>query len=159
VKVGTSARPNFRKVCIAHTPHTTRYKGLQYTPPRYILQYMAKAFSVRIDDELLASAKAAAALAGESFSAYVSGALRLRMNGARSIIEAPMSEDAVSRGTHGLEPLRGGTVRDKPKANPVSPMPPEVKAAARPRYQVDPAECRHAFRDRSQKCYACGDQR
>ena len=51
---------------------------------------MTAAFSVRIDPDLLDESKTAAVTAGESFTAYVSGALRLRNSGGASLLDQPM---------------------------------------------------------------------
>jgi hypothetical protein len=95
------------------------------------MQYMTTAFSVRLADELLAESKAKALEAGESFTAYVAGALRARNSGAASILTQPM----VPRET------------------------PQVEAHPSSWTRPTPETCAHPFRDNQNRCRVCGEQR
>ena len=65
---------------------------------------MTAAFSVRIPTDLLAESKAKAFEAGESFTAYVSEALRIR-NGAPSLLDQPMNPVLAPRETRATQDL------------------------------------------------------
>ena len=76
------------------------------------MQYMTKSVAIRLDEDLVSSAKEASRAAGESFTAYVAGALRLRLNGTVSILTSAMEPRA-----------------ELPLEPPAVPRPPLVLAA------------------------------
>ena len=100
---------------------------------------MTAAFSVRIDPELLNDAKKAAAKAGVSFTAYVSGALRLRMNATPSLLDQPM--------------------RDLTLVRPTSDVPRATRRVVRQGSLPGGDVCAHPFRDSQNRCRVCGQKR
>jgi hypothetical protein len=109
---------------------------------------MTKASAIRFDEDLLVAAKEAARECGESFSDYVSGALRMRMSGARSILEQPIS----------ATPTRNVAVPRETPAKTAG-LAAVKDIAAKSGYRFDPADCEHKWRTPEGVCRACGHQR
>lgn len=86
---------------------------------------------------------------------WIRDAIALKL-GTPSILDAPMvPHETAPR----VVPLRGGPEKPPP-ANSVVPMPAHVKDAVRTsRYHRDPEQCEHKYRDNTNRCFACGDQR
>ena len=104
---------------------------------------MSKAVAIRLPEELVAQSKAKAVAAGESFTAYVAGALTLR-NAAPSILQQPMTPVTA------IKPKRLQPTGNVPRATPE-----RQSTWTRPK----PDECAHPWRDNRDVCRVCGDQR
>jgi hypothetical protein len=118
------------------------------------MQYMLKPVAVRLPPELVEVSKAKADEAGLTFTAYIRSALEAR-NAAPSLLDQPMSAEVVPG--QGLQPLRvrpsGGVARETPE-----PLRGGV-VTERLKYNIDPRQCAHPWRNRFGVCISCGSQR